>query len=142
MNLVRYNANDFVPTSFSNIIDRFFNESMARSGGSTFVPKVDILESEKAFELQVAAPGLSKEDFKIELNDNLLTVSGERKFRDEKKEKNFYSLETNYGAFSRSFALPENVDSAKITANSNNGILELTPPKDEKKALKSTIKVN
>ena len=104
MNLIRYNSNDFTPTSFSTLIDRFFNESLARTGGSTFVPKVDILESEKEFELQVAAPGLSKEDFKIELNENVLTVSGERKFRDEKKEKNFYSLETNYGSFSSSWA--------------------------------------
>lgn len=142
MNLIRYNSNDFAPTSFSALIDRFFNESLARTGGSTFVPKVDILESEKAFELQVAAPGLSKEDFKIEVNENVLTVSGERKFKDEKKEKNFYSLETNYGSFSRSFSLPENVDSTKIAARYNNGILELTLPKDEKKVLKSTIQVN
>lgn len=142
MNLIRYNANDFVPTSFSNMIDRFFNESLARTGGSTFVPKVDFLESEKAFELHVAAPGLNKEDFKIDLNDNVLTVSGERKFKDEKKEKNFYSLETSYGSFSRSFSLPENIDTKKITAAYNNGILELTIPKDEKKVLKTTIQVN
>ena len=142
MNLIRYNANDFVPTSFSNMIDRFFNESLARTGGSTFVPKVDFLESEKAFELHVAAPGLNKEDFKIDLNDNVLTVSGERKLKDEKKEKNFYSLETSYGSFSRSFSLPDNVDSKKITAAYNNGILELTIPKDEKKVLKTTIQVN
>lgn len=142
MNLIRYNANDFAPTSFSNLIDRFFNESLARTGGSTFVPQVDILETEKAFELQVAAPGLSKEDFKIDLNDNVLTVSGERKLKNEKKEKNFYSLETNYGSFSRSFSLPENIDSTKISAAYNNGILELTIPKDEKKVLKTSIQVN
>lgn len=142
MNLIRYNANDFVPTSFSNMIDRFFNESLARTGGSTFVPKVDFLETEKAFELHVAAPGLNKEDFKIDLNDNVLTVSGERKFKDEKNEKNFYSLETSYGSFSRSFSLPDNIDSKKITAAYNNGILALTIPKDEKKVLKTTIQVN
>lgn len=142
MTLVRYNHNDFVPTSFSTLVDKLFNDSLARSGGSTFVPKVDILETEKAFELHVAAPGLSKEDFRIELNDNVLTVSGERRMKDEKKEKNFYSIETNYGAFSRSFTLPENVDSTKIAAKYNNGILELTIPKDEKKLLKTTIQVN
>ncbi len=142
MTLVRYNPNDYVPTSFSTLVDKFFNDSMARSGGSTFVPKVDIIETEKAFELHVAAPGLSKEDFKIELNENVLTVSGERKLKDEKKEKNFYSIETNYGSFSRSFTLPDNVDSSKIAAKYNNGILELTIPKDEKKALKTTIQVN
>ena len=142
MSLIRYNANDYVPTSFSSMIDRFFNDSLTRSGGSVFVPKVDIIENEKAYELHVAAPGLSKEDFNIELNKNLLTISGERKFSNEKKDTNYHSIETQYGSFSRSFALPENVDAEKINAKYNNGILELIVPKDEKKALKNTIKVS
>lgn len=142
MSLIKYNTNDFVPTSFSSLIDGLFNDSLTRAGGSVFVPKVDIMENEKAYELHVAAPGLSKEDFNIELNDNYLTISGERKFSNEKKEKNYHSIETQYGAFSRSFTLPENVDSGKINAKYNNGILELTVPKDEKKALKSVIKVS
>ena len=142
MSIIRYNANDFVPTSFSTLIDRFFNESLARTGGSTFVPKVDVAETENSYELQIAAPGLTKDDFKIEVNDNYLTVSGERKFTDEKKEKNFHSVETQYGAFSRAFSLPENVDATRINAKYNNGILELTIPKDEKKVLKQTIKVS
>ncbi len=142
MSLIRYNANDYVPVSFSNLVDRFFNDSLTRSGGSTFVPKVDIVESKEAFEIHVAAPGLKKDDFKIELHDSYLTISGERKLSTEKNEKNFHSIETQYGAFSRSFNLPENVDATKISANYNNGILELTVPKDEKKALKQVIKVN
>ena len=142
MSLIRYNANDFVPTSFSNLVDQFFNEAQTRTGGSRFVPKVDIAENETSFELHVAAPGLSKEDFKIELNDGQLTVSGERKFTTEKKDKKFHSVETQYGSFVRSFSLPENVDVEKINAKYNNGILELTIPKDEKKALKQTIKID
>ncbi len=142
MNIIRYNANDFVQTSFSNLVDRFFNESQARNGGSAFVPKVDIIENTNAYEIHFAVPGLSKDDFKIELNDSYLTVSGERKLSNEKKEQNFHSIETQYGAFTRSFNLPENVDATKINAKYNNGILELTIPKDEKKALKQTIKVN
>ncbi len=142
MSLIRYNSNDFVPTSFSSLVDGLFNDSLTRSGGSVFVPKVDIIENEKAFELHVAAPGLSKEDFNIELNKNLLTISGERKFSSEKKETNYHSIETQYGSFSRSFTLPENVDAEKINAKYNNGILELIVPKDEKKVLKNTIKVS
>ncbi len=142
MSIIRYNSNDFVPTTFSNLVDKFFNESLARTGGSTFIPKVDIVENPNAFEIHLAVPGLNKEDFNIELNDNYLTVSGERKFTNEKKERTFHSIETHYGTFSRSFSLPENVDAAKINAKYNNGILELTIPKDEKKALKQTIKVN
>jgi len=146
MSLIRYNSalNDFAPTTFSNLIDRFFSDSVARSGGSSysFVPRVDIIEGEKAFEIHVAVPGMNKEDFKIDLNDNYLTVSGERKLNRELKEENFHSVETQYGTFSRSFSLPENVDATKISAKYVNGILELNIPKDEKKVLKSTIKVN
>ncbi len=142
MSIIRYNANDFVPTSFSNLVDRFFTDSMVRSGGSTFVPKVDVLENEQAFEIHFAVPGLNKEDFNIELKDNYLTVSGERKFSNEKKDKNYHSIETSYGSFSRAFSLPENVDASKINAKYDKGILELTIPKDEKKTLKQSIKVN
>ncbi len=142
MSIIRYNSADFVPTTFSTLVDRFFNESLARTGGSTFSPKVDVVETENAYEVHVAVPGMNKEDFKVEINDNFLTVSGERKFTNEKKEKNFHSIETQYGTFSRSFTLPDNADGAKINAKYNNGILELTIPKDEKKVLKQTIKVN
>lgn len=146
MSIIRYNAaaNDFVPTSFGNLIDRFFNESIARKGGSSysFSPRVDILETEAAFEIHVAVPGVNKEDFKLDVNDKVLSISGERKFTKEKNDENFHSIETQYGAFSRSFTLPENVDAAKISAKYNNGILEVSLPKDEKKVLKATIKVN
>jgi len=146
MSIVRYNSalNDFVPTSFSNLIDRFFNESVSRAGGSaySFVPRVDIVEGEKAFEIHVAVPGVNKEDFKLDVNDNLLTISGERKFTKEKKDNNFHSIETQYGTFSRSFSLPENVDVNAISAKYVNGILEITVPKDEEKVVKATIKVN
>lgn len=146
MSIVRYNSalTDFAPTTFSNLIDRFFNESLSRTGGSaySFVPRVDVVENEKAYEIQVAVPGVSKEDIKIDVNDNLLTISGERKFTKEKNEKNFRSIETQYGTFSRSFALPENVDATKIDAKYVDGILEVNVPKDEKKVLKASIKIN
>lgn len=146
MSIIRYNPglNDFVPTSFNALIDRFFNESASRAGGAaySFVPRVDIFEDEKAFEIHVAVPGLSKEDFKLDLNDNLLSVSGERKHTKERKETNYHSVETQYGTFKRTFSLPENVAAEQISAKYNNGILEITLPKDEKKALKTTIKVS
>ena len=145
MSIARYNnvLNDFVPTTFNHLVDRFFNESLGRSGGSaySFVPKVDIIEDQKAFEIHLAVPGMNKEDFKIDLKENYLTVSGERKFKKEVEEKNYRSIETSYGAFSKTFVLPENVDAEKIEAKYNNGMLELVVPKDEKKLLKTTIKV-
>jgi HSP20 family protein len=145
MSITRYNTqNDFTPTSFSSLIDRFFNESLSRSGGAaySFVPRVDVWEEEKAFEIHVAVPGVAKEDFKLEVNDNVLTISGERKFTKDKKDSNYHSVETQFGAFKRAFTLPENVDAANITAKYNNGILEVIVPKDEKKVLKASIKVS
>jgi len=142
MSMIRYNPNDYTPVAFSSLLDKFFNDSMTKSGMSSFVPKVDVIENDKAFELHVEVPGMEKEDFKIELNDGSLTVSGERKFKSEQKEKNFHSVETRYGSFSRSFVIPDNVEANKIDAKYKNGILELTLPKDEKKALKTSIKVS
>ncbi len=146
MSIVRYSSslNDFVPTTFSNIIDRFFEETASRSGGSaySFVPRVDVFENDNAYELQVAVPGVNKEDFKLDLNENLLTISGERKFTHDKQNKNFRSIETQFGTFKRTFSLPEHVDASKINAKYVNGILEVVVPKDEKKIIKASIKVN
>jgi HSP20 family protein len=142
MNVIRYRANDFRPTSFSALVDQFLGDTVGRTGGSTFYPKTDLAETETAYEIQLAVPGMKKEDFKLELNKNQLTISGERKFNEEKKEKNFHSVETYYGTFAKSFIIPENVETEKISAGYNNGILEVTLPKDVKKVLKSEIKVN
>jgi HSP20 family protein len=146
MSIIRYSntLNDFVPTTFGSLIDRFFNESAVRTGGSqySFVPRVDIFESANGFELHLAVPGMNKEDFKLDLNNDVLTISGERKYTREKKDHSFHVIENQYGTFSRSFSLPENVDANKISAAYVNGILEVTIPKDEKKILKTTIKVN
>ena len=144
MTLVKYRNgySDYVPTSFSSLIDNFFNERFNYAGGtSSFLPKVDIAETEKGFEVALAAPGMKKEDFNIEVNDNFLTISGERKFVNEDKNKNYHTVETQYGSFSKSFKLPKNVNSGKIDAKYEDGILNLFVPKDEKKKLKNTIEV-
>jgi HSP20 family protein len=145
MSIIRYNPllREFVPTSFSNVVDRFFNDSVSRTGGSqySFFPRVDIFEEEKAYEIHVAVPGMNKEDFNIDVHENILTVSGERKLKRERKENLYQSIGTQYGNFSRAFALPENVDVEKIAASYVNGILEISLPKDEKKTAKTTITV-
>lgn len=145
MSIVRYNpANGFAPTSFSNLIDRFFADSVSRWGGSTytFVPKVDVWETDQGYDMHVAVPGMKKEDFKVDVKDNFLTISGERKVNRETKEEDFQSIESQYGSFSRSFALPELADASKITAKYVDGILEIHVPKDEKKTLKNSIKIS
>lgn len=143
MSLVRYNnGRESLPGHFSNLFDLFFNDSFDRTGGmSQFIPSVDVAENDKSFEVQLAAPGMKKEDFKIELNKNNLVITGERKFENEEKEKNFRRVETQYGAFSRSFRLPENVNADKIKAAYKNGILSVEIPKVEKPETKTVIEV-
>jgi len=147
MTLVRYNPalRNFSSRSFNSLLDKFFQdafESNSNGNGNGFVPAVDVAESDKAFVLEFAVPGFKKEDFNIDYNDGQLTVSGERKFQSEKDEVNYHSRQTNYGAFSRSFHLPENINDNKIQAVYQDGILKVTLPKDEKKELKKTIKID
>jgi HSP20 family protein len=145
MTLIKYNHS--LPStenrSFSNLLDRFFNESFNGISKELqhFAPQVDIAESKAAFEVSVAAPGMKKSDFNIDMKDGSITISGERKFDEKKEEKNFHSVETQYGAFSRTFHLPDNIEEDKIQATYIDGILNIVIPKDEKKELKRTIQI-
>ncbi|WMN07909.1 Hsp20/alpha crystallin family protein [Marivirga arenosa] len=145
MTLIKYNPSlpNTENRSFSSLLDRFFNESFNGIGKEMqhFSPQVDIAETKTAFEIAVAAPGMKKDDFNINMNDGSIIISGERKFEEKKDEKNFHSVETQYGSFSRTFHLPENIKEDKIEATYQDGILNITIPKDEKKELKRTIQV-
>jgi len=140
MNMIKRTPSMFVPNTMDKFFDKFFNEGL-ENGANTFNPRTDIAETEKSFEIEVAVPGFNKKDFNIDLNDGLLTISGERKFEKEKSEKNFYSIQTEYGSFKKSFQLPDNIVSDKIEASYENGILSLVIPKDETKKLVSKITV-
>lgn len=143
MSLIKYNPNRFRPVSFNSVFDKFFDDSFARpsKSPSSFVPQVDIAESDKAFEVQFIVPGVEKDAFNIDLQDGKLTVSGERKLKEEASEKNFRTVESSYGSFSRSFHLPDNILEENVSASYKNGILNVSIPKDEKKALKQTVEV-
>lgn len=140
MSLVKRNSDWLFPSRMDNVIDRFFNDNFQEST-STFNPRVDIAETEKGFEIELAVPGFDKKSFEVDLKDGLLVISGERKFEKKEKEKNFYSIQTEYGSFKKSFQLPDNVDGEKIEANYKNGILSIHIPKDESKKLVSKITV-
>jgi HSP20 family protein len=141
MKLVKYNQLDpQVPASFSGMLDRFFSDSLG-AAFKQFNPAVDIAEDEKSYEIHVAVPGVKKQDFKIDLVDGKLTISGERKLEEKKEGKNFHSLETQYGSFSRSFFIPEDVKEDQVEATYEDGLLKITLPKKEKKVSKAAIEV-
>lgn len=96
---------------------------------SAFSPTVSTREGEFAYHIEVDLPGIKKEDIHIDLKENQIIISGERSFKEERQEKDYYKVESSYGKFQRSFALPENVDVENIEASSENGVLEVVLPK-------------
>jgi len=98
---------------------------------SYFAPAVDIAEQENEYVVKVELPGVAKEDVKISVESNTLTIKGEKKQEKEEKNKNFHRVERSYGSFQRSFTLPATVKNDKIDALFNNGILTITMPKSE-----------
>lgn len=140
MSLVRKNADWMAPATIDRFVDRFFNDSLDESQ-TAFTPRVDIAESETAFEVQVAVPGLEKKDINIDLRDGLLTISGERKFVKKDQGKNFHTVQTQYGTFKRAFQLPDSIEEGKIEASYESGILNVIIPKDESKKIVSKITV-
>jgi HSP20 family protein len=90
-----------------------------------FVPAVDIYEDEHSITLKVEVPGMKEQDFDIRVENDTLTVRGERKFEKEEKEENFHRIERRYGAFSRSFSLPKSVDAEKVEASYEAGVLNI-----------------
>ena len=106
-----------------------------------FVPPVDVYEDEHSIQLKLEVPGIEEKDLDIKVENNVLTVSGERKFEKEEKEENFRRVERRYGSFVRSFTLPTTVDSEGITADYNAGVLKLKLAK-RAEAKPKQIKVN
>lgn len=119
--------------SFPAFFDDFFkpwNEFMGM-GRALTTPAVNIAENKNNFEVTVAAPGLKKSDFNIDVEDNMLTISCEKEERKEEKDERYTRKEYNYSSFSRSFTLPEEVIKDKIEAAYEDGVLHITLPKTE-----------
>ena len=126
-----------------NIFDDFFNDSLFFKNNfrNEFTPNADIAETDKSFEFSFDLPGVKKSDLSIEMNNGNITISGERKMENNKNGKNYHSLESSYGKFSRSFELPTGINENKINAKFIDGILNISIPKDEKKIVKNTIQI-
>jgi len=141
MALLKYSRpdSDVFNRRFSDIMDEFFNDAVA-TRKNTFAPSIDISETDKQFIVDVEVPGINKKDIELNLENNMLTISGERSFNKEEEGKQYHRVESHYGTFNRSFRLPENVDSDSIKATYNNGILNITVDKSEEK-LKKQIEI-
>ncbi len=141
MNLIkRTNRTSPVLESFFN--DDFFNMPVFNfNRRNEMVPAVNIIEKEKEFQIEVAAPGFNKDDFKIELDNNILTISTTKEKKEEHKEDDYSCKEFGYYSFARSFSLPEDkVNNEKINAKYVNGILYVSIPKrKEEKAKPSRL---
>jgi HSP20 family protein len=96
---------------------------------STWAPAVDIFETENELVMSAEIPGIDEKDIEIKLEDNTLTLKGERKFEKETRQENYHRIERSYGSFYRAFTLPNSVDLDKIHAEHENGILKITLPK-------------
>lgn len=124
-----------------NSLFREFNESDNPLTTASFVPAVDIYEDAKKVVLKLEVPGMEEKDLDIRVENNTLTVKGERKFEKDEKEENFHRIERRYGSFYRSFTLPSTVDTDNVQASYNAGILKLDLNK-KPEAQPKQIKVN
>lgn len=116
---------------------KVFKELEESSGNiSSFAPSINSREDDSAYHIEVDLPGVKKEDVSIDLDGRVLSITGERRFKTEDKERGYYKTESYFGKFQRSFTLPESVDFESIKATTNDGVLEVVVPKSQKESVK------
>jgi HSP20 family protein len=145
MSLLKRKSN--VPSLFSSFFesDPFFNTDWISSRYlASQVPSANISESNGEFQVELAVPGMNKDDFEVTCDNGLLTISAEKEEERKKEDKNYTRREYNYSSFSRSFTLPESVKSEEVRAKYENGVLKVMVPKTEaaKKQARKEIKIS
>jgi HSP20 family protein len=126
-------------TSLQNDMNRLFNtffDTPTTGNGDTarrWIPAMDVVETDDHFVLKADLPGLAEEDVNVEVEDNVLTVSGERKAEHEDKRDGYVRVERSYGSFRRSLTLPEGIDPEAVSASFDKGVLEVRIPKPEQR---------
>ena len=131
------NFDDFFSSLNQSIAKRPAQEGML---SADWIPSVDIIENKESFIIKAELPEVNKEDVKVSIDKNILTLSGERK--SETRDQKEHRIERSYGSFSRSFSLPDNIDEANIHAESKNGMLYLTIPKAAPKEKLTQIEIH
>ncbi|WP_434580883.1 Hsp20/alpha crystallin family protein [Sulfurimonas sp. NW15] len=132
--LVTRHRNPIQNTRRFDLINEFFNALETQSSEEPrevfdFVPAVNTREGDDAYYIELDLPGIKKEDVEISVDKNILTIKGKREVKKEEEKEDYYRIESAYGTFSRSFTLPEKVDSENIRATGENGVVEITIPK-------------
>ena len=138
--LARTDPFDFVSPfglTFGRLFDDFWSERGSTNGGSRMLPALDVTEDANAITIAVEVPGVRKEDVKVEFDNGVVTISGEKKSESEEKGSTFHRLERRYGAFVRSLTLPASVNCDTATAETRDGVLRITLPKREEAKAKS-----
>jgi HSP20 family protein len=123
-----------IQNEMNRLFNTFFEAPAGGQGASAmrrWIPAMDLVETEEDFILRADLPGLSEQDVKIELEDSILTISGERHGEHEAHKEGYYRVERAFGTFSRSLTLPEGVDPDRVTASFDRGVLEVHVPKPE-----------
>jgi HSP20 family protein len=125
-----------IQSEMNRLFNTFFDSPTTTNGAgnrslSRWIPAMDLVETEGEFVLRADLPGLSEEDVKIELEDNVLTIKGERKAEHEERKEGYYRVERSSGSFARSLTLPEGVDADAVEASFDRGVLEVRIPKPE-----------
>ena len=134
MSLVKFNngkSNSALIPGIDDIFESFFNDSFFSDRMVSRVPAVNICETENEYRFELAAPGLKKEDFKLQLDRNILSISVEQKTEHNQNDRKYNKREFNYSSFVRSFALPDSADDAHIDAEYRDGVLMINVPKKE-----------
>lgn len=123
---------DSLQGDLNRMFDRFFE---GRTGDSIrrWIPAMDLVETDDSLVLRADLPGVTEEDVAIEIQDGVLTISGERRADDEEKGEGFHRVERAFGRFSRSLALPQGTNPDRVDANFDNGVLEVRMPKPEER---------
>jgi HSP20 family protein len=133
--------------SLQERVNRLFHESFSNEGRdeslatSSFAPAVDVYEDEHSIALKIEVPGIDEKDIDVRIENNTLTVQGERKLEKEEKEENYRRIERQYGSFTRTFTLPNTVDTESVAANYEKGVLKVQLAK-KAEAKPKQIKVN
>lgn len=125
---------------FSNSFDGLFDNFFAPSRSDFFSPKVNFCETDKNYELTAELPGIKKEDVKIDLSNNTLTIRGHKKHEEKTEDKHYYRVESSYGEFYREFNLPKQVDHDNIAAKFKDGVLHMVIPKKKSDSKSIEIK--